>query len=80
MTNIIYYTNWCGYCSEILSIINRYNIIVEFIKIDNVDSILNDNSIEKKKDFDYKVSPLFVSDNCIIGSIYCFMSYFRIRY
>ena len=80
MTNIIYYTNWCGYCSLILNIINRYNIIVEFIKIDNIDSILNDNSIEKNKDLYYKVSPLFVSNSRIIGSIYSFINYFRVRY
>jgi glutaredoxin len=80
MTNIIYYTNWCGYCNELLNVINRYNINVKFIKIDNVDSILNDNSIEKSKNNYYKVSPLFVSDNHIIGSIYSFMNYFHVRY
>jgi hypothetical protein len=80
MSNIVYYTNWCGYCNEIQNISKAHQIIVEFKRIKSIDYILNNDSIKKRENFIDNISPLFVSENRVIGSMYCFMNHFHIRY
>lgn len=76
--NIIYYTLWCGYCEEIKSFIKKHSIDISFIKVNNIDTVIIDNKFIVKKEFT-KMSPLFVSNNEIIGGIYSFMHYYKIK-